>query len=401
LAPVHTIAVVGGGLAGLRAVEALRAGGHEGPVVWIGAERHLPYDRPPLSKQVLRGEWEPERIALRRDGVEALATDLRLGTRALSLDAGARSLALEGGETVRFDGLVIATGAAPRRLPGAPELDGVFVLRSLDDALAIRRALDGGPRVAVVGGGFIGSEVAASCRERGLDVTLIEALSQPLEQALGAELGAVCAALHRDHGVALRLGAGVAALEGGSRVERIRLADGSCVAADVVVVGIGVRPETGWLEGSGLRLDDGILCDEACQAAPGIVAAGDVARWPNRRYGMRMRVEHWTNAVEQAGAAAARLLAGSAPAEPYAPVPYVWSDQYDRKFLLAGALRPGDEIQVVDGSLAERRFVALAGRGGRLVGAIAMNRARLFVQWRRALHEDLSFEAALARARAA
>jgi 3-phenylpropionate/trans-cinnamate dioxygenase ferredoxin reductase subunit len=395
VAPLRTIAVVGASLAGLRAVEALRAHGYGGRVVWIGAEAHPPYDRPPLSKEVLRGEWEPDRLALARGGVESFDTDLRLGTRAVALDARERRLRLEGGAELSFDGLVLATGAAPRRLP--TELDGVHVLRTLDDALAIRRALEAGPRVVVVGGGFIGCEVAASARARGLEVALVEALGQPLEQALGAEIGAVAAALHRDHGVALELGAAVAALEGSGRVERVRLADGRSLAADLVVVGIGVRPETGWLEGSGLEIRDGVVCDATCTAAPGIVAVGDVARWDHPRYG-ELRIEHWTNAVEQAVAAAASLLEGPAGAAPFAPVPFVWSDQYDAKILVAGWPRPGDRMRIVDGSLAERRFVALFGRDGLATGVVAMNRARKFMEWRRALRADLPFDDALDRA---
>ena len=399
MSALRSVAVVGASLAGLRAVEALRARGFDGRILWIGAEPHLPYDRPPLSKEVLRGEWEPAQIALARRGVEVLDTDLRLGCRAVRLDAGSRRLALQGGERIAVDGVVIATGASARRLPGQPELAGVHVLRSLDDALAIRGALEAVPRVVVVGGGFIGCEVAASARARGLEVTIVESLGQPLEQALGPEIGSVCAALHRDHGVRLRLGAPVAALEGERRVERVRLADGSALEADLVVVGIGVRPETEWLEGSGLALRDGVVCDASCRAAPGIVAAGDVARWHHPRYGEALRVEHWTNAVEQATAAVASLLDGAA-ARPFAPVPYVWSDQYDAKFLVAGRPRPGDQVRVVEGSLAERRFVALFGREGRLAGVVALNRARRLMEWRRVLQQDMAFDTALANAMA-
>jgi 3-phenylpropionate/trans-cinnamate dioxygenase ferredoxin reductase subunit len=393
---LRTVVVVGGSLAGLRAVEALREHGFDGRLVWVGAEPHAPYDRPPLSKEVLRGEWEPERIALARDGVEAFGAELRFGVRAERLDTAERRIELASGERIAFDGLVIATGATPRRLPGQPELEGVHVLRTLDDALAIRTALAKGPRVAVVGGGFIGAEVAASCRQQGLDVAMIEALGNPLEQALGGELGALFAELHRERGVRLLTGAPVAALEGAGRIERVRLADGRTLDADLVVVGIGVRPETGWLEGSGLELRDGVVCDERCRAAPGVVAAGDIARWHHPRWG-ELRVEHWSNAVEQAGAAVAALLDGDA-APPFAPVPYVWSDQYDAKLLVAGRPRAGDALRVVEGSLAERRFIALFGRDGRLTGAAAIGPARRFLPWRRALAEDLGFDEALARA---
>ncbi len=398
--PLRTVVVVGASLAGLRAVETLRRRGFDGRLVLIGDERHEPYDRPPLSKELLRGEWGPERIALRRDGLDELSLDLRLGRRARALDLDAREVRLEGGERVAFDGLVLATGARARPLPGAPRLEGVHLLRTLDDALALRDALDSGPRVAVVGAGFIGAEVASSCRKRGLDVTVIEALEIPLARAIGPEMGAVCASLHGDHGVELRVGAPVAGLEGTGRVGAVRLEDGSRVAADLVVVGIGVAPATDWLEGSGLELADGVVCDETCATrAPGVVAAGDVARWTNPLFGECMRVEHWTHAVEQAAAAAGRLLDGEAT-EPFAPAPLFWSDQYDVKIQFAGHHRPGDRVEVVHGRPEERRFVALYGRGERLVGALAMNRPRQLVAWRRRVREGASWEDALAEARA-
>jgi 3-phenylpropionate/trans-cinnamate dioxygenase ferredoxin reductase subunit len=394
-----TIAVVGASLAGLRAVEALRRAGFAGRIEWIGAEPHEPYDRPPLSKHVLRGEWGPERIALARKGLAELGAEQRFGVRAVRLDTERRRIELASGASIAWDGLVVATGAAARRLPSQPDLDGVFLLRTLDDALAIRAALDRSPRVCVVGGGFIGAEVAASCRERGLVVTMVEALGNPLELALGPEIGALFAAIHRDRGVDLRTGSPVAAIEGDRRVERVRLADGSAIAADVVIVGIGVRPETAWLEGSGVALRDGVVCDAYCATAvPNVVAAGDVARFFHRRYGEDMRVEHWTNAVEQAEAAAATLLHGAAHASPYEPVPYVWSDQYDAKLAVAGRPRAGDEMRVVDGSLADRKFVAIFGRDGRLTGALGLNRMRKLMDWRTALHDDVSWDEALARA---
>lgn len=393
---LRTVVVVGASLAGLRAVEALRERGFDGRLVWVGAERHAPYDRPPLSKEILRGEWEPERIALARGGVEAFEAELRFGVRAEALDIISRRVELAGGERIGFDGLVIATGAAARRLPGQPELEGVHLLRTLDDALTIRDALAKRPRVAVVGGGFIGAEVAASCRQLGLEVAMIEALGNPLEQALGPALGALFAGLHREHGVDLVTGARVEELEGTSRVERVRLADGRRLDADLVIVGIGVRPETGWLEGSGLELRDGVVCDERCRAAPGVVAAGDVARWRHPRWG-ELRLEHWSHAVEQARAAVAALLDGDTT-PPFAPVPDVWSEQYGTKLQVAGRPLAGDELRVVEGSLDARRFLALFGRAGRLTGAAAIGPARRFLPWRRALAEGLGFDEALARA---
>lgn len=395
-----TIVVVGASLAGLRGAEALRRLGHAGRLLLVGEEPHRPYDRPPLSKELLRGEREPEQIALTRpEAFDALGLELRLGRRAVELDPAARRLTLDDGERLDFDGLLIATGARPRRLPGTPELVGIHLLRSLDDCLALRADLDAGPRVAVVGAGFIGAEVAASCRQRGLAVTLIEALPLPLANAVGREVGEVLAAVHRDHGVDLRLGVGVAGFEGAQRIERLRLDDGSRVEADVVVVGIGVTPVTDWLESSGLALDDGVLCDERCATAvPGIVAAGDVARWPHAGFGETLRVEHWTNAVEQANAAAERLLRGAEAVPPFAPVPFVWSDQYDRKIQSAGRLRPDDEIRIVHGTPEQRRFVALHGRKGRLTGAVALNRVRELMAYRRQIREGVAFEDAVARA---
>jgi NADPH-dependent 2,4-dienoyl-CoA reductase/sulfur reductase-like enzyme len=346
---------------------------------------------------VLAGEWDVERIMLRpADDYASLALDLRLGQRATELDLHDRVVVLDGGERVGYDGLVLTTGAAPRRLPGGADVDGVHVLRTLDDCLAIRAALEAGPRVVVVGAGFIGAEVAATCRRRGLDVTVLEALPVPLGRALGDEMGNACAALHHDHGVDLRVGVAVAGFEGGGRVERVLLSDGNAVDADLVVVGVGVDPATEWLEGSGLVLGNGVVCDASCFAsAPGVVAAGDVARWHNPLFGIDMRVEHWTNAAEQGTAAVRALLAG-AGAEVFAPVPYFWSDQYDVKIQFVGIGGPGDEVRVVDGSVEEHRFVAIYGRAGRLVGALAFSRPRLLMAYRRLIAERASWEDALA-----
>ena len=407
----RTIVVVGASLAGLRAAEELRGQGFAGTIVVVGDEVHAPYDRPPLSKQVLAGRWETDRLALTvgvDGGLDALDLDWRLGTLAKGLDLDARQVVLADGDRLGFDGLVIATGATPRRLPGSDDLAGVHTLRTLDDCLAVRAEIDAGARrVVVVGAGFIGAEVAATCRTRGLEVTILEALPVPLGQALGDEMGAVLADLHRDHGVDVRLGTPVAGLdgdaEGGGRVERVRLADGSAIEADLVVVGIGVVPNTGWLEGSGLTLDDGVVCDATTLAAPGVVAAGDVARWPSRRFGELMRVEHWDNAITMGVQAARRLLAwlesdsdgGDGDFEPYDPVPWFWSDQYDRKIQLAGRSAGADEVRVVDGSTEERRFVALYRRGDRLVGALAMNRPRQLLVYQQLIERGAAWSEAL------
>jgi 3-phenylpropionate/trans-cinnamate dioxygenase ferredoxin reductase component len=393
-----TVVVVGAALAGLRAVEELRAAGFAGRLVLVGAERHLPYDRPPLSKQVLAGEWDADETALRRQPYDDLDLDWRLGQRAAALDVAGRAVTLAGGEVIEFDGAVLATGAVPRTLPGTPPLGGIHVLRTLDESLALRAELERDPRVVVVGAGFIGAEVAATCRGRGLSVTILEALPSPMVRGLGPMLGDVLGGLHQDHGVDLRLGVGVAGFEGRDRIERVLLGDGTTVDADVVVVGIGVQPATDWLEGSGLTLEDGVCCDETCLAAPAVVAAGDLARWPNPRFdGESMRLEHWTNAAEQGVFVARRLLLDDPT--PFDPVPFVWSDQYDVKIQVAGRVRGDDRIEVVDGSLADRRFVAAVGRDGRLIGAVAFNRPRPLMQLRRLIAERTGFDDAVAAAR--
>lgn len=396
LGTLRSVVVVGASLAGLRAAETLRRRGYDGRLVLIGAEAHLPYDRPPLSKEILTGAWDTDRLALRRQPYDELELDLRLGRRATALDLGARRVELDAGPSVSFDGLLIATGAFPRALPGTPSLAGIHLLRTLDDALAIRAALDAGPRVAVVGGGFIGAEVASSCRARGLRVTLIEALEAPLVRGLGLEMGRVCADLHRQEGVDVRCGVAVEGLEGSGRVERVRLSDGSEVGADLVVVGIGVAPATDWLASSGLALGDGVLCDATCATgAEGVLAAGDVARWQNPLFDEPMRVEHWTNAVEQGVAAAENLLAGPGAARPFAPVPFVWSDQYGLKIQVAGHIRPDDDVKLVSGAIAERKFTALYGRAGRLSGVLSFDRPRDTVLYRQKIAERTSWQDAL------
>jgi len=398
---MRTVAVVGTSLAGLRAIEALRRDGYDGRIVAIGAEPHLPYDRPPLSKEFLAGRAESADIVLRKQGVDDLDVDWRLGAPAAALDVHARELTLADGSQLGFDGLVLATGATPRRITNQSGLDGVFMLRTLDDARALRDRLDAMPKVVVIGAGFIGAEVAATCRGRGLDVTVLEALPQPMVRGLGPELGAVIAAVHRDHGVDLRTGVQVDAIDGDRRVERVRLGDGTTVDADVVVVGVGVVPETRWLEGSGLTIDNGVVCDETCLAAAGIVAAGDIARWPNPLFdGQFMRLEHWTNATEQGVHAARRLLCGDEVGAPFGPVPFVWSDQYDRKIQSVGVVSADAELHVAHGSYAERQFVSLFGRAGRLIGALGFNRPRQVMQYRKLIAERASWDTALAVAHA-
>jgi NADPH-dependent 2,4-dienoyl-CoA reductase/sulfur reductase-like enzyme len=381
--PLRRVAVVGASLAGVRTAEALRRHGFDGSLVIVGAESHFPpFDRPPLSKEVLAGRWEHERGRLRV--APDLDAELVLGRRAVGLDLGKRRLALDDGEEIGFDGLVVATGCSPRRVGGeSASLPGVHVLRTVDECLALRAELDRSPRVVVVGAGFIGSEVAATCRGRGLDVTVVEALPLPLVAVLGPQMGEVMARLHRDHGTKLRLGVGVAEFAGRDRVEEVVLSDGSRVAADVVVIGVGVAPETGWLAGSGLSLDNGVVCDDRCAAvgADRVVVAGDVARWFNPLFGRHMRVEHWTNAVEQGDAAARRLVAGVDGSPPFAPAPYFWSDQYDAKVQFVGMA--SQEMSVVEGDVGERKFVAAFGEDGRTVGALCFSWPARLARYRR------------------
>ncbi len=394
----QSIHIVGASLAGIRAAEALRRREFDGRIVLLGDEPHRPYDRPPLSKQVLAGDWDVDRIALTKpEKFEELDLDLRLGVRATGFDLASRTLSTSDGDDT-VDGLLIATGARCRTLPGTDDMAGVHVLRDLDDTLALRAELDAGPtRVAVVGAGFIGAEVAATCRGRGHDVTMIEPLPTPLGRVLGDEIGQVMADVHLEHGVDLRTGVGVDRLEADDgRVARVVLSDGSVVEADVVVVGIGVIPNTEWLAESGLTIDDGVVCDATMLAAPGVTAAGDVARWPNGRFDEVMRVEHWDNAIEQGVHAAERLLVDDADAVPFEPVPWFWSDQYDRKIQLAGRIRPDDTTHLATGSLEERRFAQLYGRGGRLVGVLGFNRPRHVMQYKTMIQDGVSFEDAVA-----
>jgi NADPH-dependent 2,4-dienoyl-CoA reductase/sulfur reductase-like enzyme len=398
---VQRVVVVGASLAGLRACESLRFEGFDGEIVLVGAEEHLPYDRPPLSKKVLAGEWEPDRIALRTpESIAELEVDLRLGIRATGLDTAAPHVELEGATRLAYDGLIIATGSEVRRLPEQPDLPGVHVLRRLDESLALRAELaGGGARVVVVGAGFIGAEVAATARQLGCEVTIVEALDAPLVRGIGREMGLACAQLHHDNGVTLRLDTGVEEIAGGTRVDRVRLTDGTVLPADVVVVGIGVVPATGWLAGSGLDLRDGAVCAATLAAGPpGVFAAGDCARWPHQLFGEELRIEHWTNAAEQGARAAKNLLAAAAgqPGEPYAEVPFFWSDQYGSRIQFLG--RGDGDVRVVVGDVDERKFVAVYSRDGIVRGALGLDSPRALMGFRRLIAARASMDDVVAHA---
>ncbi|HVV77653.1 MAG TPA: FAD-dependent oxidoreductase [Mycobacteriales bacterium] len=392
--------VVGASLAGLRAVESARRTGFTGAITLVGAEAHLPYDRPPLSKEFLTSEGEPSPTVLRDEAVlrDDLGVTLRLQTRATGLDPERRVVVTDAGE-IGFTSLVIATGASPRTLPGADRLSGVHVLRTLDDARSIRAALDAGARTVVVGAGFIGSEIAASARARGCEVTVVEALPTPLARPVGEEMGLVLAGLHERNGTTLRVGVGVEGLDGDDAVRAVRLADGTSIDAELVVVGIGVTPNTCWLADSGLEIGDGIECDETlCAGVEGIYAAGDIARWHNPTFERRMRLEHWTIAAEQGGIAG-RNAADPAHAVPFETVPYFWSDWYGKRIQFVGIAADADEISTVAGDVDGDTFVTLYRRGERLVGALALEQRSAIMKYRGLLATGASWEDALAFAK--
>ncbi len=389
----RTIAVVGASLAGLRAAQELRAQGYEDDLVIVGAEPHVPYDRPPLSKDYLRGSIEAADLELaEQSDIDELEARWHLGVAAERLDLTAGRITLATGEQIAADGVVIATGGVPRRLPAAEGLLGVHVLRSLEDADALRAKLTGGAEnVVVLGAGFIGAEVAATCRALGLNVTIVEAMLVPLSTALGPELGAVCAALHATNGVRLITGATVAdwlTVDGGAgrrRVTAVELSDGRRLRADIVVVGVGMQPAAGWLADSGLFLDSGVLTDAGyVTECPNVVAVGDVARPYNPRTGRHVRREHWTDAAEGPAIAVRNLLAGRTVAQVDKPS-YFWSDQYGTRIQYAGTAEPSDEVRFVEGSPDDGTFVATYHRDDTTTAVLAMNSPRLFTRLRRQL----------------
>ncbi|MEV6839573.1 FAD-dependent oxidoreductase [Streptomyces sp. NPDC051133] len=380
---MRTVAVVGASLAGLSAARSLRQRGYDGRLVVIGDEHHRPYDRPPLSKEFLAGAIGEADLALERDD-EELRAEWVLGVRATGLDRGRRAIRLSDGREVRADGVVVATGATPRTLPGTEGLAGLHVLRTLDDARALRDELARGGRLVVIGGGFIGAEVASTAYALGLDVTVVEAAPTPLAGPLGETMGGIVSALHADHGVRLRCGVGVKGLSGERRVDAVLLEDGRSLPADIVVVGVGARPCVEWLEGSGVALDDGVKCgSDGRTGVTGVVAVGDCANWYDPRIGRHRRVEHWTGALERPDLAVATLLAYGAT-EPAAPrPPYFWSDQYGVKIQFVGHAAGADSVTVEEGSTDDRSFLAVYRRAGRPVAVLGMNQPRLFTRRRK------------------
>jgi NADPH-dependent 2,4-dienoyl-CoA reductase/sulfur reductase-like enzyme len=372
---VHTpssVLVVGASTAGLCTAEALRRKGYAGTLTVLGAERHPPYDRPPLSKQVLSGTWEPERALLRAPATLAeLDAEFVLGDAAVSLDPMARTVYTASGRALPADVVVVATGLRPRTLPGQAGLTGVHVLRTLDDAAALRADLLAASQVVVVGDGVLGAEIAATARGMGPAVTMAGPQPAPLAGQFGPLAAGLLAQLHIEHGVDLRMRAGVSGLVGsGGRVTGVRVDTGEVLPADVVVVAVGAVPVTDWLVGSGLTLDNGLVCDSRCRAAEGIYAVGDVARVHHDRLGTSLRLENRTNAAEQAGTVAANILGED---RPYTPVPYFWTDQFDVKIQVHGMLAPDADVTIVDGDVTAGRFVARYHRDGEVVGVLGWN----------------------------
>lgn len=365
------VVVVGGSVAGLTVSETLRRRGFGGPITLVGEEAHLPYDRPPLSKQVLLGTWGVDRLTFPKSALlDQMGISPRWGSAAVSLCLDDRIVWLRGGGQIPFDRLVIATGVSPRVLPGASELEHVYTLRTIDDAMALREQFVPERRLVVIGAGFLGCEVAAAARKAGLTVSVVDPLATPMERQLGAEVGRKVLDLHLGNGVDIRCGVAVRRLLGERSVTGVELATGEVLESDFVLVAIGSVPATGWLDGSGLEINDGLVCDPTCQAAPGVYAAGDVARWWHNTLGTYVRVEHRLNASCQAVAVAMNLLGDN---KPYTPMPYFWTDQFDARIQGYGSFPADGAVQIIRGDLGDQRFVADYVHDGRVVGVLGWN----------------------------
>ncbi len=381
------IAVVGASLGGSRTVRMLRQRGYDGLITLVGAEPHRPYDRPPLSKGFLTAADATPKHLEAGDLLDSV--ELRLNVRAVALRLADREIETDNGHRIRVDHVVVATGVAARRLPGDFLRTGLHTLRTLDDAEAIRRGLRNTERVVIVGAGFIGCEVAAAARHLGVDVVMVDPGAAPVARGVGTEIGAAVADLHRAHGVDLRLHTSVTRVEGFNHVRAVQLSDGSRITTDMLIVGIGADPQTGWLAGSGVNLNNGVVCDSHCRAVGGgghVWAVGDVARWHSTRYNELLRLEHWTNAAAQGAHVAANILAGDA-ATPYDPLPYVWSDQYGSKFQILGRIQPDYEIEVLSGSFLESRYLVGFFKSGLLRGVLGRSMPTLVARYRSLLAE--------------
>ncbi|MFD9667129.1 NAD(P)/FAD-dependent oxidoreductase [Rhodococcus sp. NPDC059968] len=394
------IVVVGGSLAGMNVIQELRRLGYTGAITLVGEEDvRSPYDRTELSKKLLTGTRDPDDLyLLTTEEIGELDLDLRLGRRAtaLSLDPSRHTLTLDDGTVLEFDALVVATGSRARRPAFMGDLAGVHVLRTLPDALALRSELDSARDIVVVGAGFIGAEVAASVRTRGQSVTLVDPQPTPLGTVLGPIVGSHFADLHTSHGTNLELGVGVQDLVGDGRVTGVRLTDGRLLPADLVVVGVGGSPVTEWLDGSGVEVDNGVLCDDGGHTnVPGIYAVGDAARWYSDYFGAQVRSEHWNNATLQATVVAENIVAAEKKSTLCA-VPSFWSDQYRKRTQMVGCPRPTDEVCFVSGGPGDERFVALYGRDDRVTGVVSFNSPRGLIKYQHLVAEGASWSASTA-----
>ncbi len=357
--------IVGGGLAAARTAEQLRRAEYAGPITIVSDEVHLPYDRPPLSKEVLRSEVDDTALKP-REWYDEKDVTLRLGQAATGVDTAAQTVTLADGTSLGYDELVVATGLVPRRIPSLPDLNGIRVLRSFDECMALRTHASAAKKAVVIGAGFIGCEVAASLRGLGVEVVLVEPQPTPLASVLGEQIGALVTRLHRDEGVDVRTGIGVAEVRGEGHVDAVVLSDGAEVPADLVVVGIGSHPATDWLEGSGIEVDNGVVCDEAGRtSAPHVWALGDVASWRDAT-GHQVRVEHWSNVADQTRVVVPAMLGREVPST--VVVPYFWSDQYDVKIQCLGEPEATDTVHIVEDD--GRKFLAYYERDGALVGVV-------------------------------
>lgn len=383
---MERLVVVGASLAGLRAAQAARAAGFAGELTLVGDEPHLPYTRPPLSKELMKGLQTAEQCALPHGALKDVTW--RLGSPAVGLDRRRKLVELGDGGTVAYDRLIVATGSRARPWPGPGEVrPGMYMLRGLDDALALRAALESARRLLIVGAGFIGCEVAASARTLGVAVTVVDIAPHPM-LPLGPELGERCAGLHREHGVDLRCSTGVRRIVGADRVEAVELDDGSTVEADVVLVALGALPNTEWLAGSGLTLDPGLQCDATLTAAgdPDILAAGDLVSWPHPvTGGERVRVEHWTTAAEHGQQAGRNALLEPSERAVHELPPYFWSDQYDVKIQAVGFSALADQVEILESTPDGDRLVAVGARHGRAIAVIGFGAARRLTWYRRQL----------------
>lgn len=381
--PRAGVVVVGAALAGVRTVHELRDAGYDGRITLIGSEPHEPYDRPPLSKQVLSGAWPAERAALTGSAeLAAMGVDVRLGVTATGVDDKAR-VVLEGGERVPFDQLVIATGVSARRLPGQPESSSVHVLRTLDDSLALKAHLEKAESLLVIGGGFIGAEVAAVARSQGRTVTMLEALPLPFARVLGEKVAGLCAELHRSNGVRILTDARITRFADDGSAVGVELEDGLRVESDCVLVGVGTVPNTTWLAGGPIPVDHGVPCDAAGRVLGhgNVYAVGDVAAWQEPVSGEHLRVEHWTSATEQARVIA-RSIVGLAPDAGASLLPYFWSDQYKTKLQLVGRPERATSVALFSAPDKPRQVAGLYFKGDSVVAAVTFSAPHLLARFR-------------------